>query len=40
MELVVFGKNNFKSLPKIKFSTHFIGHLNDDSLINLYSAQI
>lgn len=38
MELVVFGKNTFKSLPKIKFPTHFIGHLNDDSLINLYSA--
>jgi len=38
MELVVFGKNTLKSLPKINFPSHFIGHLDDDSLVNLYSA--
>lgn len=38
MEIVVFGKNTLKSLPKINFPVHFIGHLDDDSLINLYSA--
>ena len=38
MEIVVFGKNFLKSLPKINFPVHFIGHLDDDSLINLYSA--
>ena len=27
-----------KSLPKINFPSHFIGHLDDDSLVNLYSA--
>ena len=38
MEIVVFGKNTLKSLPKINFPVHFVGHLDDDSLINLYSA--
>ena len=38
MELVVFGKNTSKPLPKMKFPIHYIGHLNDASLINLYSA--
>ena len=38
MELVVFGKNTFKSLPKINFPVHLLGHLDDDNLINLYNA--
>ena len=38
MELVVFGKNTSKPFPKMKFPIHYIGHLNDASLINLYSA--
>lgn len=38
MELVVFGKNTSKPLPKMKFTTHYVGHLDDSSLINLYSA--
>ena len=38
MKVVVFGKNTFKSLPKLNFPLHFIGHLDDESLVNLYSA--
>ena len=38
MELVVFGKNTSKPFPKMKFPIHYIGHLNDMDLINLYSA--
>ena len=38
MELVIFGKNTSKFIPKLKFPIHYIGHLNDASLINLYSA--
>ena len=38
MELVVFGKNTSKPIPKVKFPIHYIGHLNDMDLINLYSA--
>ena len=38
MELVVFGKNTSKPFPKMKFPIHYIGHLDDASLINLYSA--
>ena len=38
LEFVIFGKNTLKFLPKINFPTHFVGHLDDDSLINLYSS--
>lgn len=38
INLVIFGENTLKHKPKINIPIHFLGHLNDNSLINLYSA--
>lgn len=38
INLVIFGENTLKHKPKINIPIHFLGHLNDEKLINLYSA--
>ena len=38
VELVVFGQNKPMFIKDYKFPTHFLGHLNDDSLRNVYNS--